>query len=122
MTAFLAVGNLTSCTSDQGNPSAQTANSTGDLLYMEDFMVAANRSSLFIRFMNDAGADGYLTMEVTFGEGLGGLTKKYRVPLIREPDKFKAAMDKLLATINDPSTTYINLAVEMQNCGWGFAR
>ena len=61
-------------------------------------------------------------MEVQFGEGLSMLTTKVRIAPIVDPKKFQAAMEKLLATINNPKNTYLSLRVAMQEAGWNLAK
>jgi hypothetical protein len=91
-----------------------------DLIYLEDFGMVAERNYLMISFSGPPDYDGKITMEVKFGEGISGKVSKFKITQIRDTEKARSAIEKLLKTLNDPKNVVINISDAMKQAGWSF--
>ncbi len=90
-----------------------------DLIFLEEFHMVGERTSLMITFQGPPDSAGRITMELKFGEGLSGKVSQGQFPAIRDPKAFRSAMEKLLKALNNPTNVYINLQEAMKSAGWG---
>ena len=93
-----------------------------DLVYLEEFNGAADRSSLMIRFTGDTGPDGKMTMELSFGTGINSRTANIKFKPISDAKRFHDAMDELLKALNDPQKTSISVRAAMSDAGWDMSK
>jgi hypothetical protein len=90
-----------------------------DLIYLEDLAMVDERTTLGITFEGAADTKGKIDMKVQFGHGPYVKSATVKVALIKDPEKFRATMEKLLKTLNDPKNAIINLQDAMKQAGFG---
>jgi len=95
---------------------------SADLVYISDFRMISDRSTLVVKFGDDVDANGTTSFEVTFGPTVKATSIRMRLPHISDRLEFAKAIDTFLKTINDPDIRHLSILQMLDHAGWPLER
>lgn len=94
------------------------ATANADLIFVQEFNMIADRSTLTVSFKDDRDHEDKITVEASFGAGMTQMKLTARIPSILEPGEFQTAMGRFIRHLNDSRNTKISLFGAMKQSGW----